>query len=202
MNEVKSIIFDWGGVLIDDPAPGLISFCREKLGVSWENFERIHKLYLPEFQKGFISEIEFWKKVCIDLQVKPPNVSSLWGQAFRYTYSPKKEMFDLVNSLKNLGYKTAFLSNTEQPAMEYFYELNYQIFDVTVFSCEAKTRKPESKIYELTLNKLNVKNNEAIFIDDRIDYIEGAKKVGMNTILFKNPLQTREKLESHSISIY
>ena len=103
--------------------------------------------------------------------------------------------------MKKIGYKTALLSNTEAPAMAYFYELDYQMFDELIFSCAVKTRKPEAKIYELTLDRLNVKPSEAIFIDDRSDYIEGALEVGINTILFESPSETKKKLESYSVLI-
>jgi epoxide hydrolase-like predicted phosphatase len=201
MDKVKAVIFDWGGVLIDDPAPGLISYCSSKLGISPERFIVVCGSYLPEFQKGLISEAELWQRVCKDLKIPTPSGNSLWGEAFRHAYSPKQEMFDLAASLKRIGYKTAFLSNTEVPAMEYFYELDYQMFDSLTFSCAVKTRKPETKIYELTLGNLNVKPGEAIFIDDRIDYIEGAKKVGINTVLFESPSETKKKLESYSVLI-
>ena len=201
MAKIKAIIFDWGGVLIDDPAPGLVSFCSLSLGIPSEDFETAHKLHLPEFQMGLIPEVEFWKRVCKDLKIALPSSNSLWGEAFRYVYSPKEEMFELATYLKNIGYKTAFLSNAEEPAMKYFYELGYEMFDVLTFSCSVGTRKPERRIYEVTVNELNVKYSEAIFIDDRIDYIEGARNVGMNTVLFENPSEIKRKLKSYSILI-
>ena len=95
-----------------------------------------------------------------------------------------------------------FLSNTEIPTMEYFFENDYKkYFDATTFSCAEKTVKPEERIYNLTLKKLDVQPNESIFIDDKLDYIEGAKKVGMNGIVFKTPEQLVKELVSFSIDI-
>lgn len=201
VNKMKAVIFDWGGVLIDDPAPGLVSYCSQVLGVSVEDFSSVQKQFLPEFQKGLISEAEFWQKVCADLKLPTPKVDSLWANAFKSVYSPKSEMFGLAKSLRANGYKIALLSNTEAPAMELFHEHNYEMFDVLVFSCNELTRKPEKQIYEIVLDRLNVERSEAVLIDERADYINGANQVGIKTILFKNPVDTIQRLADYSISV-
>lgn len=201
MEKIKAVIFDWGGVLIDDPAPCMAEYIGEKLKVSTGEAKNAHGKYIIDFQKGIISETEFWKNVCNILKVNIPNSNSLWNEAFRYSYSPKKEIFDLAVSLKESGYKTAVLSNTEEPAMKYFYELNYRMFDALIFSCAEKTVKPEKEIYEIALNRLKIKPYEAIFIDDILTYIKGAQNAGLKSILFKNPKNLIEQLLSYSINI-
>lgn len=198
---MKAVIFDWGGVLIDDPAPGLASYCSQALGVTTKYFSDAQTKHLPEFQKGLITEAEFWQKVCAALNLSTPKVGSLWASAFRSVYSPKSEMFGLAKSLRANGYRVALLSNTEVPAMEYFHEHNYGMFDVLVFSCNELTRKPEKEIYELVLDRLKVKPSEAVLIDDRADYINGANQVGLKTILFKNPVDTIQRLANYAISV-
>jgi len=201
MGDIKAVVFDWGGVLIDDPAVGLVRYCSKALGVSTEQFAEAHEKYVSEFQKGFISEPEFWKKICNDLDISTQKGYSLWGKAFRHVYSPKEKMFHLATSLKKNSYKTGLLSNTEAPAVEWFYEHHYQMFDVLIFSCNEKTIKPERKIYEVTLTKLGTKPSETVFIDNRRDYIQGAREVGIKAILFKDPSDTLEKLKSYSIVV-
>jgi epoxide hydrolase-like predicted phosphatase len=201
MGEIKAVVFDWGGVLIDDPAVGLVRYCSKALGVTTEQFAEAHEKYIPEFQKGLLSERDFWKKICSDLNISTPKGYSLWGEAFRHVYSPKEEMFYLATSLKKNSYRTGLMSNTEAPAVKCLYEHNYQMFDVLIFSCHEKTRKPERKIYEVTLRKLGTKPSETVFIDNRRDYIQGAREVGIKTILFKDPSDTIEKLKSYSIVV-
>ena len=201
MGEIKAVVFDWGGVLIDDPAAGLVRYCSRALGVTTEQFGEAHEKYITEFQKGLISELQFWEKICNDLNISTPKGYSLWGEAFRDVYSPKEKMFHLATTLKKNSYKTGLLSNTEAPAVECFYEHNYQMFDVVVFSCTEKTIKPERTIYDVTLSKLGTKPSETVFIDNRKDYIQGARQVGMKTVLFKDPSDTIDKLISYSIIV-
>lgn len=198
---IKAIYFDWGGVLINDPAPELITYCAEYLKVSEEEFGRVHKKFEPDFQKGKISEDELWEKACFELGVPKPRTRSLWGDAVRYIFSEKKEVFVLIRSLRRNGYKIGFLSNTEIPAMNFFQEQGYKVFDSVISSCVEGTRKPGREIYEIALKRLGVKPEEAVFVDDKKENIEGAEKVGMKTVLFKNIEKLKQELISFSVKI-
>jgi len=194
MREIEAIIFDWGGVLIDDPRPGLLRYCADTFGVSQELYTPVHDSFLDEFGKGMISEEEFWQGISRKLGKPAPEVASLWSGAFRSACKPRPEVFGLVSCLHAKGYKTALLSNTELPAVEYFREFGYDMFDALVFSCEQGVAKPEPMIYEIALEKLGSQAARSVFVDDRQDYIEGAKAVGLNTILFTGIEQLKHDL--------
>ena len=194
MKKIKSIIFDWGGVLIDDPRAGLLQYCSEAFGLPLEVYTPVHDSFLDEFHKGKISEERFWEQITGKLDKPMPRSLSQWYDAFRSAYVPKQEMFLLAASLHDKGYKTALLSNTEMPAVEFFYEQDYHMFDVLVFSCIEGVMKPDRRIYKTTLQRLGSKAGQAVFIDDRKDYIKGAHKAGLNTILFESIEQVKNDL--------
>jgi putative hydrolase of the HAD superfamily len=194
MERIESVIFDWGGVLIDDPAPALMKYYSQALGVTKEDYIKAHNKFTADFQKGLIGEDTFWEIICGELDVPTPKADSLWADAFKAAYVPKEDMFSLAARLRKNGYKTALLSNTEAPAMQYFYQLQYDMFDVLVFSCAEGTRKPEKKIYELTIQRLGSRPGQSVFIDDKPEYINGAKEAGLNTILFENINQLKNAL--------
>src|SRR5579884_167945 len=198
---IKAIIFDWGGVLIDDPIPGLILYCSKYLNVSEGEFKGVLRRFRPDFERGMISEDVFWERACSELGVPKPNIESLWGDAFRSVYSEKREVFSLACSLKENGYRVGFLSNTEVPPMNYFYEKGYRFFDVAIFSCIVGVKKPERGIHEITLNRLGVQPKEAVFIDDKEENIRGAEGVVINAILFKSLEQLKKELSNFSIRI-
>lgn len=198
---IKAVIFDWGGVLIENPTPSMISFFSSFLGVPREAINYAGDELVLKLQKGIISEETLWEEVCLALKIRKPFVPSLWQEAFRQAYKPRKEMFSLASALKERGYKVGLLSNTEAPAMKFFYDQHYHIFDQVIFSCAEGTRKPERRIYEIALERLNVLSNETVFIDDREDFIESAKILGINTILFKSPAQVKEDLAFFSIKL-
>jgi len=201
MERIKSVIFDWGGVLIDDPAPALMRYCAETLGVCRKNYIEAHGKFAADFQKGLISEGTFWERICSELNVAKPQARSLWTDAFKAAYVPREDMFSVASCLQKNGYKTVVLSNTEVPAMRYFHQLQYDMFDVLVFSCAEGTRKPERKIYELTVERLGSQPAQSVLIDDKPEYINGAKEAGLNTILFQSAEQVKKELARLCVEI-
>ncbi len=196
---IKAVIFDWGGVLIDHPIPAIKAYCARYLRVPERELGDAVEKFRDDFARGTIPEDEFWEKVCAEAGAPKPDIESLWGEAFRNSYSEKQEIFSLASSLRKNGYKIGFLSNTEIPGVKIFQEKNYNVFDVTVFSCLEGTIKPDRRLYEIALERLGVKPEEAVFIDDRPTNIKGAKEVGMKAILFKNIHHLKKKLESLSV---
>jgi epoxide hydrolase-like predicted phosphatase len=195
MEKIKAILFDWGGVLIEDPGPELMGYCAEVLGVSVEDYTRAHNKFQADYQKGLLSEDEFWRRVCGELNIAVGDYHLLWAEAFEAVYKPKGEIFSMAKRLRARGYLTGVLSDTEPAGMEYFYRQGYDMFDVVVFSCAEGVKKPERQIYELALERLGVAAGEAVFIDNRADFIEGARVAGLKTILFESVEQVRNELK-------
>ena len=186
MIKIKAIVFDWGGVLIDNPADGFMEHCSAALGVSVDLLTKEFSDYEDRFQKGLISESDFWKSVCKKHNLEEP-ITSLWRDAVNDIFNDRKEVYQLVDKLRESGYVVGILSNTEMPVVDYFYDEGYdKYFDVKVFSCTEKTRKPGEKIYEILLERLGTKPEEVIYIDDKIKYVDGAKGVGIEGILFED----------------
>ena len=194
MQSIEAVLFDWGGVLIDNPAAGLMDYCARSLGVSVQDYTRAHDKYGEPFQRGWISEDLFWRQVCGELGCALPQTPSLWGRAFREVYSPRKEVFELAGELHAGGCRVALLSNTETPAMTFFLELRYPMFDAPVFSCEEGACKPEKEIYQIAAYKLGVPASRCILIDDKPAFVDGARKAGMQGIVYETLEQVKRDL--------
>ena len=64
-----------------------------------------------------------------------------------------------------------------------------------MFSCEEGIIKPERELYERCLQRLNVELQEAVFIDDRIENIDGAKDVVLQAIHYVDYQELIKQLE-------
>ena len=198
---IKAVIFDWGNVLIANKEEERFAYYCKILGVHPEKLRPVHDKYLPYFDTGDLDEQTFWLKVQQDLGLQEMKTLTIWKAAWSHSMVNISGSWDLARDLKKKNYKLALLSNCEKPTTEMAVGKDYELFDAKVFSCMEGIRKPDREIYEITLKKLGVKPEEAVFIDDKESYVEGAKFVGLRTILFKSPQQTKEELENHGAKI-
>jgi epoxide hydrolase-like predicted phosphatase len=96
-------------------------------------------------------------------------------------------------------YKTAILSNAWSNAREVFvqkYGLGDAV-DLMVISAEEGVMKPVPQIYQITLERLAVRPEEAVFVDDMERNVEGARAVGMWAVQFKDTEQTLTELREY-----
>jgi putative hydrolase of the HAD superfamily len=198
---IKAVVFDWGGVLIDDPAYPLVQYFAKALSVNEADYQKAYQEFQEDFHKGFITESKFWDRMCARLNVPKPKLQSLWGQGFKAVYSPKRKVFSLAKQLRRKGYRIGLLSNTEEPSMCFFYKQGYDIFDVLVFSCEEEMLKPQKTIYKRAVERLRVKPQEVVFIDNNPEFIDGAKQAGLNAILFEDIEQLKKDLARLSVKV-
>jgi len=82
MEKINAVIFDWGGVLIEDPAPALFKYCAKAFGVSAERYIAAFDVYIYDFQTSAVTEKQFWANMGKHLNTPVPKVDSLWTEAF------------------------------------------------------------------------------------------------------------------------
>lgn len=100
---------------------------------------------------------------------------------------PMPGMEELIKELKLEKYKQLILiSNMPDTFVDKHKEvlplLNY--FDDCIFSFAVKMEKPNNDIFEYVLNKFNIDPKDALFIDDRMENINTAASLGIDTFLF------------------
>lgn len=195
---IKATVFDIGGVLIDNPWPQMLSHYASRLNVSEKDLEKFLKesKLMDDWSKGVITEDKFWREVCNNLNCHFPASKSLWLDGFKLAYRKKPEVFELIDILQEKGFLIGLLSNIEKLVAEFLKQENFPDLDAFICSCDIGEIKPSPFIYEEMLKKLNLEPNEVVFIDDLKENIEGAKKIGIQTIQFTNISDLRKKLSN------
>jgi epoxide hydrolase-like predicted phosphatase len=197
MAEVKAIVCDFGGVLTT-PLLSAFAAVQDEVGVSAENLGRAMREGLAEgeelplfrLERGEISEDEFLDRL-------EDGLESLLGhrphlRRFRHTFfgalDPNEPMIELMRELKASGLKMAMLTNNVrewEPLWRSMLPVD-EIFEEIVDSAFVGCRKPERRIYELTLERIGMPAEACLFVDDLPHNCEGAKAVGMNAVHFRD----------------
>ncbi len=191
---IKAVIFDWGGVLIENPTEGILQYCREYLGIGNGCMLAAYRKLMPYFQEGKISEEEFWKGVRRRTGAKREMRASLWLEAFEKSYVEKKDVFSVAVDLHEKGCRTGILSNTEKPARPFMNREPYRIFDPIVLSWEAGSAKPQSRIFEVLIETLALEPSEILIIDDAAINVTAARGLGLQGLLFTDAEALRKDL--------
>lgn len=198
---ISTLIFDLGGVLIENSSKEMFSHFEKVLGLPYETLYPVVLKHWKLWEKGLMSESELWHLVGTDLGQTLSPGQTLWRDSYTPLYREKKGMFAVLETLKQKGYNTALLSNIEEPIKEFIVSKNYQNLDVFVFSCEVKMSKPDREIYNYTLELLQVHPQHAVFIDDRKENVDAAQEIGMQGIHFVDEQSFIQDLHTLGVSL-
>jgi len=186
MRKKEAVIFDWGGVLIDNPNKKMFNYLSNYFGVDQKGLIAFYRNNCNKALQIGVDEEKIWEDLYEKFKIDGSKKPKIWKEAVENSFVDRQEVWDFVAELREKGYKTGFLSNTERGAVEYFFEKKYdKFFDATVFSCDEGMVKPDERIYRITLDRLEVKPNEAVFVDDKKENIDAAEKIGIAGILFR-----------------
>lgn len=197
---IKALIFDLGGVLFTN---GTKSFCHYIAGTYSLHYERVLELFSEgkigsAYREGKMSHSEFWRIVKKELSLTDDaeNLENEWINRYELIADTRDIILDLAKK-----YKVYFLSDNVKERVEKINNIHNFLswFEGGVFSHEVGVRKPDLKIYEITLQKIGVKPEETVFIDDKETNLPPARKLGVHALLFKTPEQLREDLRGLGI---
>ena len=188
-SNISTLIFDFGGVLIDlDMNQSILNF--RKLGV--ENVEN----YLSNFgQSGFFMQLEKGKISADEFRseirkmttntITDKEIDDAWNA---FLVRIPSEKLDIVYELRK-KYRIIMLSNTnaihfpyaEQTFFSYKNRDIDEYFDKCYRSYDMKMAKPDTEIFEAILNQEQVAANQCLLLDDGPKNIEQAQKLGFQT---------------------
>ena len=189
----KNIVLDLGGVMVDfDPKSYLVDrLC------SAEMEEKVYDLTFgsEEWQlldAGQISRFEgshrmLEKARAAGCAFEVQGVLDDWVHILR----PRRRMQELVQKLKAHGYCVYYLSNIPEDVLDLLMNRDMKgLFDGGVASCEVHINKPDPRIYKALLEKYHLKAQESVFIDDRLDNVQAAFRLGFAGIQMKESVGT------------
>ena len=175
---MKAIILDMYGVIVKQTGDDFVPYVQK----TFPNLdpEEIRKPW-DKAGMGEMTSLEVWAALGFQGDLEKIEKDYL------DTIELNDGFLDFINFVRK-KYKLAIISNDTSRWSQYLREkfnIN-QYFDVISISGNLKIRKPDERIYQLTIENLAVKAAECLYIDDRRGYLGAAKKAGMNTVLFNS----------------
>jgi putative hydrolase of the HAD superfamily len=189
-NKYKNIIFDLGGVILNiDYMLAVKAF--NELGLpEFENYfsQAQQKQLFDLYEKGQISSADFRNELKIHCKtgVDDTTIDAAWNSML---LDLPPERLELLKQYRQT-HRTFLLSNTNEIHIDMFNKYlqnNFNIpdmaghFEKLYLSYKVGMRKPDSEIFELVLSENNLDPSETLFIDDSIQHIESANKLGVRT---------------------
>ena len=195
VNPINAIIFDLGGVLLDINY-WLTIKAFNNLGCS--DFESIYtqqkqSQLFDDFETGKVSSETFRKSLQKQMQFSISNVEfdNAWNKMLLQLPEQRIELLEKLNKKFSLF----LLSNTNEIHIKAFkkiisssigYERFENCFKKVYFSSEIGNRKPNASCFEMVLSENKLSAAKTLFIDDSIQHVEGAYKIGIKTLLIES----------------
>ena len=192
MSEIKNIIFDLGGVIINLDTTKTIS---EFNKLSKLPFEAIYtqlqqSTIFDLFDKGLISENDFFKelKMLTQSTASESELKLAWN-AMLLDFPSNR--LNLLTKLKP-HFRLFLLSNTNETHITEFDKTLFEtqqyknlepFFEKVYYSCRMKMRKPDVEIFDFVLAENGLNASETVFIDDTPHHVQGALKTGIKAYL-------------------
>ena len=205
MNQINTIIFDLGGVLIDwNPEYVFLKeFEGDRNKMQWF-FDNICTHDWNENQDAGYS---IYKATQERIRLFPEHEKHIRMYYGRWTEMLGRAKQGTVNILRQLidkpDYKVVALTNWSHETFP-FAKIKFDFlswFDGIVVSGEEQTRKPFTDIYEITLNRFNITAENAVFIDDSLRNINAAENLGIHGIHFESPEKLIVDLKKFNIAL-
>ncbi len=187
-----AIIFDLGGVVLNLDYQATIDAFKN---LGKENFDKLYtqanqdKIF-DQYETGSISSDEFrdYFRRILEKPLTNEEIDNAWNKLL---LDLPKERIDLLNTLKE-KYRIFLFSNTNEIHLDSFQKtikdtfgdpnLLEKVFHKTYYSHLVGIRKPNIEAFQHVIDEQGLTAERTLFIDDSIQHIEGANKLGVQTI--------------------
>lgn len=186
---IKNIIFDLGGVIIDIDQNQIVNHLRNN---GLNNTELLSsaevRRTLSQFERGILSAETFRKQLCsqLNLNISAEEFDEIWNSMI---LDIPQRRIDLVKKLRG-NYHVFLMSNSNEIHYDLFirdlqlrfgYREFDSLFDKSFFSFDLHLCKPDPDFFIYVLDRYNMKPEETLFIDDTPENILAAQKLGIVT---------------------
>ena len=199
--QTKALLLDIGGVFLTNGWDrGSRKSAADHFGFNLDEMNERHRIIFDAYESGKTTLDEYLNLLIF---YEPRSFTPQEFKQFMIGQSqPYHDMIALVSGLKQkYGLQTIAVNNEGKEINEYrIKQYNLKSFiDVFASSCILQARKPDTSIYSTALNLLQIKSEEAIYLDDRLVFIQAARQLGINSIHHIDISTTRNQFADYGL---
>jgi len=177
---VRAVLFDIGGVLIENPSERRY---KKYAKICHENIEEVKRKIRKKgrlLDTGKIPSQEFWSYTSRELGISKELFRKIWVREL-VKCKDKTNALKLAKVLKSKGYNIGLLSNTSNAESRvHTVKKLFPLFRPNLFlSFRIGHRKPSEKIFRFASRKMRLSPEEIVFIDNKKENVEGAARIGI-----------------------
>ena len=195
---LQAVIFDFGKVLTGPPVAAAHAELVRITGLPLDRFENLYWADRPAYDEGKMTGLEYWHNLArkAQLNLSEATLEELNQWDARMWAGENLAMLAWQLQLKERGLRTAILSNMGDAVYEHIArELDWlNRFDLLVWSYQLRTAKPDPAIYRYALDRLGLRGEETLFLDDKPENTQAAAALGIQTIVYSSMAKLREEL--------
>jgi len=184
----KGVLFDFGGVLCFHPSEERFAPIAAIFGLTARELIPLFWARRVEYDAGRLEAREYWSGVAqaAGRRFEEIAVPELVRLEVELWSSFDERVLGWAAHLRSRGFKTGILSNLPGALGEKLRATPGFLdpFDHVTFSYEIGSAKPEPAIYRDAIGGLGLEPGEILFLDDRLENVEGARSAGMLAELF------------------
>ncbi len=200
---ISAVIFDYGMVLSNPADPDAHRDLIRIFGAPAEDFEREYWAFRHAFDEGQFDARGYWQRCAqgAGVTLSDEQIAQLITTDIRMWSNLNPTMVDWAVSVSRAGFKTGILSNIGFELADAYKQFDWvKEFTHNTWSCELRLAKPDPAIYHHVIDALQVRPEEALFLDDRQENILSAEAVGLQGILFRGAQQLEEDLQARGLA--
>ena len=185
---MQVLVFDFFGVICSEIAPFVLPKYMSKEQAVVYKATIVH-----DADTGAITQDEMFRRLSAIAHVPPEKLHEEFWSHVRID----PEMVTLIEELRT-RHRVALLTNALTPFFRQIaakYDLE-RLFEIILVSSEEGLAKPDPAFYRLMVEKLGVKAEDCLFIDDNPENLDAARSVGMDALLFEGADSARRELAS------
>jgi putative hydrolase of the HAD superfamily len=200
---LRAVIFDYGMVLSIAADPAAHHDLVRTFGAPVEDFEREYWAIRHAYDSGEFDGAGYWRRCAqaAGVTLTDEQIRQLIATDIRMWSNLNQTMVDWAVTISKSGFKTGILSNIPFEIADVFKEIDWvKGFTHNTWSCYLRLAKPDPAIYHHVIDALQVRPEEALFLDDRQENVLSAEAVGLQGIIFRSVPQLQQELEARGLA--